>query len=191
MGTLPPKLDYKAPLADGFKLLGYTLENGQLESRPADLPGTRLVNAVKSFVDMIYTLRRNADAGICHLHRKVLMVCIQLDPHPAVLLVVLDRIFHQIGDDLRYLHEKERRSRSGYRLSTFRYNRKEKSSNAYEMEIESRGGCMSAAPVVAVRQHLPLHGKRNKTDLRYLRYRPHDRRPCQYLFGNIHRLVRR
>ena len=30
MGTLPPKLDYKAPLADGFKLLGYTLENGQL-----------------------------------------------------------------------------------------------------------------------------------------------------------------
>ena len=30
LGTLPPKLDYKAPLADGFKLLGYTLENGQL-----------------------------------------------------------------------------------------------------------------------------------------------------------------
>ena len=41
-----------------------------------------------------------------------------------------------------------RRSRSGYRLSTFRYNRKEKSSNAYEMEIESRSGCISAAPVV-------------------------------------------
>lgn len=30
LGTLPSKLEYKAPLADGFKLLGYTLENGQL-----------------------------------------------------------------------------------------------------------------------------------------------------------------
>lgn len=30
LGTLPSKLEYKAPLAGSFKLLGYTLESGQL-----------------------------------------------------------------------------------------------------------------------------------------------------------------
>lgn len=30
LGTLPAKLEYKAPLAEGFKLLGYTLDSGQL-----------------------------------------------------------------------------------------------------------------------------------------------------------------
>lgn len=30
LGTLSPKLEYKAPLAGDFKMLGYTLDNGQL-----------------------------------------------------------------------------------------------------------------------------------------------------------------
>ena len=53
---------------------------------------------------MIVVRLRNTDTGIGDLHGKKLMIRIQQHLDPAMLLVVLNRIFHQIGKYLGDLH---------------------------------------------------------------------------------------
>ena len=56
---------------------------------------------------MFQRLLRYSNAGILDFQVKILMVCIQCHMNPALFLVILDRIFDQVGKckcDLYLIH---------------------------------------------------------------------------------------
>ena len=53
---------------------------------------------------MIQGILWNSDTGITDFHGKELMICIQNHLYPSLFSVILDGIFHKIGDDQCQLH---------------------------------------------------------------------------------------
>ena len=51
---------------------------------------------------MIHAVLRNPDSGIRYTNIKIFMICIQSDPHPAGIHIILNSIFYQV----RYSHGK-------------------------------------------------------------------------------------
>lgn len=74
------------------------------ESASACLSRARLVDAVKTLKNAVLRLLRNSDSRVRYLNIKEFVVGIERHPHPAILLVVLDRIFHKVRDRKRELH---------------------------------------------------------------------------------------
>ena len=67
------------------------------QSCTANFPGTCLVHTEKALKNMVHTVLRDTNAGVCHFNIKILMVCIQCYTDPAGVYIILDGIFHQIG----------------------------------------------------------------------------------------------
>ena len=72
--------------------------DGKPETRSADLSGMGLIDTVETLKDLILILLRDSDAGVLYLNKEEGTVDIQGYMHPAVVLVVLDAVFHQIGN---------------------------------------------------------------------------------------------
>ena len=70
--------------------------DGKPEPRPSDLPGMGLVHPVESLKYMRLVLLRDPDPRVLHLHIKLLVVRIQRDMDPSILMVIFNGIFHKV-----------------------------------------------------------------------------------------------
>ena len=75
-----------------------TSGNRQPQTGSLDLGGVRFVYPIESLEDMVDGFLRNTTAGIGYRHIKILVIRVQRYTHPAFVLIVFDRIFHQIAD---------------------------------------------------------------------------------------------
>ena len=55
-----------------------------------------LINPVKPFKDLVQRILRNTDPRIGNGYGKELVVTVQADSYPSVVLIIFHRIFHQI-----------------------------------------------------------------------------------------------
>ena len=78
--------------------------NGKSQTCSSDFSRMRLVHPVKPLKNMCLILFRNSNAGVHHLHIKVLVIRIQGNSYPSFVPVIFDRILYQIGNGECQLH---------------------------------------------------------------------------------------
>ena len=76
------------------------LGDGKAQAGAADLSGSGLVDPVESLEDPGLGVLGDPDAVVLDSQFKVLVVGVDGDDDPAVLAVVFDGVFHQVGQDL-------------------------------------------------------------------------------------------
>src|SRR5712691_5604703 len=76
------------------------IDDGEAETRAADRLGASWISAVEALEDVLFVLRRDADAGILHAQVDMALAGGDGDDDAALRVGVVERIVNEAHDDL-------------------------------------------------------------------------------------------